>query len=47
MVIMCGCNKKVQTPRQSLNKKRNIIKRMWNQARNEEKQVTVKKINKS
>jgi len=47
MVNMCGCNKKVQTPKESLNKKRNIIKRMWNQAKNEEKPVVVKEINKS
>jgi len=44
---MCGCNKKLQTQKESLNKKRNIIKRIWNQAKNEEKPVTVKKINKS
>ena len=47
MVNMCGCNKKVQTPKESLNKKRNIIKRMWNQAKNEQKPVVVKEINKS
>ena len=47
MVNMCGCNKKLQTQKESLNKKRNIIKRIWNQAKNEEKPVTVKKINKS
>ena len=35
MVNMCGCNKKLQTQKESLNKKRNIIKRIWNQAKNE------------
>ena len=44
---MCGCNKKIQNPRQFLNRKRNIIKRMWNQAQNEEKPIVVKEINKS
>jgi hypothetical protein len=46
MVIMCGCNKKIQTPKSSANRKRNVIKRMWEQAKIEEKAITVKLINK-